>query len=134
MAVHESDIEGLPFTGGLFGAAGRSNAAVNGTHIVRVEWPAIGVSHLNLIDAANVHAAILALAHSDLNFQVKILKVSIGAQISIILVLALLLDRIVDQQIVLNTPTINRIWVGKTPAFEVLAIEQAHGFAKFDAL
>src|SRR5579872_141257 len=107
MPIHESDIEGLPFTGRFFGTRGRPDPAVNSAHIVRVQWPAVSVSHLHLVNAPYINAAVFALSDAHLNLEVKIFKLTVGAQVSVILVLAFLLDRLVDQQAVLNAPTID---------------------------
>ena len=131
MAVHERDVHRLPLAGGLLGGRRGLDAAVDGAHVVRVERLAVAVHHLDLVNAAEVDAAVASWRHADLQREVEVLELPVGAQVAVVLVrLAFLLVHIIDQDAVLHAPAADGVRVGQPPAGEVLAVEEADGLAE----
>ena len=82
--LDEGDVEGLPFARRFFGSDARRDAAVDRAHVVRVTGFAVGVEHLHFVDATQVDSAVAALGDVDLERELEVFELAIGAQVSII--------------------------------------------------
>jgi hypothetical protein len=109
VAIAQSHIHGLPLTCRFFCRLRGCDATVQAAHVVGVQRPAIGIRHLNLIDAEQIHTAVAALGHIHLEFQVEVFKRLHSLKVAeILMALTLDLDRVIDQHAVLGTPAVGR--------------------------
>ena len=109
-----------------FSAATRGrDPAVDAAHVVRVEGPAVGVGDLDLVDAAQVDAAVFVLGNVHFELQVEVLELGHGAEIAVGDVAAVLgLNGLVDEDPVLDGPAVLLVRIDQFPAVQVRAVEE----------
>ena len=126
MALHQGDVQRLPFADRLFRGDAWRDAAVEGTHVVCIDRLAETFHDLDFIDAAQIDPAVAALQGADFDGQIEIFEHGVRAQIAEVFVL----DDAVLQHAVHHAPTVVGAGIDQAPTAEILAVEEFDGRAE----